>query len=268
MANKLFTETLAKYIAGLSDADGSLTIGASKQKDGSFYPALSFKIVQAESIDRGHKLMRRLHACTGVGTLAFIPSHGNKPTLCEWRIRARNELEYFLPHIIKHAVIKGKHFKRSLEWWRSIRGGRYNQEELTWFRKNLQQSRADTGPVKPKNFPSAAWLAGYMDGDGCLYLGKRQKMLTFSFHKDDLVAPTLIQKAFGGHIYAGLWKNNPTVFQYRLTLGGKYRLNPNGLKLLKYVISHLHIKKHNAELLLAMHQQRLSEEAPTGEATV
>ncbi|MDE7064797.1 MAG: hypothetical protein K2O70_04915, partial [Desulfovibrionaceae bacterium] len=69
-------------------------------------------------------------------------------------------------------------------------------------------------------------------------------------------------------IYKDCWKNNPNVFQYRLTLGGMRKLNATGLRFIHYILPHLHIKKHKAEQLLAMHQQRLSEEAPTGEAIV
>jgi hypothetical protein len=212
-----------------------------------------FKLVQAETIDRDFKMIQHLHSTVALGHLNYTEAKGNKAKLCEWKIRASEELEMFVPRIAKYLIIKGAHFKRSLEWWRTIRGSRYSQEELSWFRENLKQSRADSGPLKPKNYPSAAWLAGYLDGDGCLYLGERQKMLTISFHKDDIVAPQLIQKAFGGNIYTGLWKNSPDVCQYRLTLGGKNSLNPTGRKLLQYVVPHLRIKKHNAELLLALH---------------
>lgn len=267
MANNLFTETLAKYIAGITDADGSLYITAAKHGD-TFIPTIAYKIVQADSIDFNFKNITFMRNAVGFGSLNYTPPKGNKAALCEWKIRARNELELFLPHIIKHLVIKGKHFKRIFDWWRSIRGASYSQQELTWFRKNLKQSRTDTGPLKPKNYPSAAWLAGYMDGDGCLHLGKRQKLFTISFHKDDIIAPELIQRAFGGQIYTGCWKKNPNVYAYRLTLGGMQKLNASGLKLLHYVLPHLKIKKHNAEQMLAMHQQRLNEEAPTGEVIV
>lgn len=268
MANKDFTETLAKYIAGLADADGSLAIGATKF-DEKFVPNLTFKITQAKSIDKDFKLMNYLFNNVKLGRLHICTNQkGNRADICEWAVSSRNELEIFLPRIIKYLVIKGTHFDRTLTWWRNIRGFSYDLQELQWFRKNLKQSRADTGSLKPKNYPSAAWLAGYVDGDGCLYLGPKQKMFTVSFHKDDMVGPLFIQKAFGGNIYEHLWKNSPDVCQYRLTLGGKYKLNPTGEKFIRYILPHLHIKKHNAELLLAMNQQRLSEKAPTGEATV
>lgn len=269
MANTLFTETLAKYLAGFIDADGSLSLFAIKQNDGTFYPALTFKICQASSIDHNFRLLTSLFNKVKLGRIYIRQNQpGNKADICEWVIRPTNELEMFIPRIAKYLVIKGKHFSRTLEWYRSIKGTRYSQQELKWLRLNLQQSRVDTGPLKPKNYPSSAWLAGYMDGDGCIYIGKRQSLFTISFHKNDMQAPILIQKAFGGHIYAGLWKTNPSVMQYRLTLGGRETLNASGLKLLRYVIPHLQIKKYKVEQLLARHQQRLNEEAPTGEATV
>ena len=267
MANKLFTETLAKYIAGLVDADGSLSISASK-RDNMFYPQISFKIVQADSIDRDFKNLLRIFNSVQLGNVTYTESKGNKARLCEWKICSFSELELFIPRIAKYLVVKGMHFDRSLKWFRSIHGQRYSLQELHWLRDQLKQSRKDTGPLKAKNYPSAAWLAGYADGDGCIYIGDRQKMFTMSFHKDDIVGPQLIQKAFGGNIYEHLWKNNQDVYQYRLTLGGKQLLNATGEKFIRYILPHLHIKKHNAELLLAVHKQRLSEKAPTGEATV
>lgn len=263
MANKLFTETLAKYIAGLTDADGSLSLTAAKLPDGTFRPSLVFKIVQADSVDKDFKTITALHEATKLGRLQYTKAKGNKAPTCSWCISAYNELELFLPRIAKYLVIKGQHFKRSFDWYKSIRGKRYNQQELTWFRQNLKQSRADAGPLKPKNYPSAAWLAGYTDGDGCLYGGSRQKLFTVSFHKDDLCGVELIQKAFGGHIYHNLWKNNPNVSQYRLSIGGKKQLNATGVKFIRYILPHLKIKRHKAEQLLAMHQQRLNERDST-----
>jgi hypothetical protein len=268
MANRLFTETLAKYIAGLTDADGSLSLSAAKYSDGTFRPSLTFKIVQAESIDKDFKLITSLHEKTKLGRLNYTEANGNRARTCSWCISASNELELFLPRIMKYLIIKGQHFKRSYDWFKDIKGNKYTQQELTWFRQNLKQSRADTGPLKPKNYPSAAWLAGYADGDGCLHIGARQKLFTVTFHVQDICAIELIQKAFGGNVYHGLWKNNPYVSQYRLSLGGKQLLNPSGKNFIKYILPHLQIKRHKAEQLLAMHQQRLNERASSEEAIV
>jgi hypothetical protein len=75
-----------------------------------------------------------------------------------------------------------------------------------------------------------------------------------------------IQKAFGGNIYKHGSSQTADIQRLEINLG--FSNNSKASKFLHYVLPHLMMKKHTAEMILAKHKQRLSEKAPSGEATV
>lgn len=262
-------ESLKKYLAGFVDADGTLAFHFNKTESGYFSVGLQFVIVQAESNDPDFKLLKMLHAKFGVGNLngPYQRTKQQSPQML-WGVRDKNELEKFLPHIIKYMVIKGKHFQRMLEKRRELTGKQLTESQIKELKAWAKQSRMDTGPVKYRNYPLPAWTAGYVDGDGCFRLYPKKKnraeelRLKIASWKPDRCASELLLKHYGGR----LLDSSATVNTYYLNMGASFY--GTAKKFLGDVLPHLRLKKHKAEMILYWHKQRLSEATPTGEAIV
>lgn len=111
-----YNETLNKYVAGFVDADGTLAFVFNKTVDGYFRIGLQFGITQIDTRGRGFKLLRDLRDAYDVGGIYDVKCKNQK----YWKVSGKNDLEKFLPHIIKHMVIKGKHFQRMLDKRREL----------------------------------------------------------------------------------------------------------------------------------------------------
>lgn len=262
------TETLKKYLAGLNDADGNLCFVFYKTKAG-FKVTLKWALVTANSIDKDFQCIKSLHEAFGLGTILFLAQRETWAPTALWQIQRVGELEKFIPHIAKYSVIKGRHYMRLLEKRRELAGKILSVEEIAELKKWAKQSRTDSGPLKPNNFPSSAWLAGMIDGDGslvCKYQAQKKywrMRFTLALHNQDYPCLSFIQKAFGGEIYQ---HGNKNVSRIELNLG--FSKSSGAMKFLHYVYPNLRMKKHCAQILLTAHKQRLSERTSTEEATV
>lgn len=250
-----YNETLNKYVAGFVDADGALSFYFNKTVDGHFRICLQFSIVQIDNRGRGFKLLQDLRDAYDVGGIHNIEVKNQK---C-WRVSNKNDLEKFLPHIIKHMVIKGKHFQRMLDKRRELSGVNLTQEQVDELRKFAKESRADTGPTRYKKNASPAWLAGYIDGDGYLRCSDREHWLKIHVQKSDVCSVELIQSTYGGKIYKTAKEN---IKEFKLNFGASFY--GTATKVLKAIIPHLRLKRHDAEMILYWHKQRLNEKNPTG----
>ena len=249
-----YNETLNKYLAGFIDADGTLAFHFNKTVDGYFRIGLQFGITQIDNRGRGFKLVEFLKESYGVGSLSDVPSKKQK----YWKVANKDELEKFLPHVIKHMVIKGKHFQRMLEKRRELAGVNLTQEQVDVLRQFAKESRKDTGSIRYKKNASPAWLAGYIDGDGYLRHSDKEHWLKIHVQTSDVVAVELIQNTYGGKIYTTTKEN---IKEFRLNFGASFYGTAN--KVLKAIIPHLRIKRHDAEMILHWHKQRLSEKNST-----
>lgn len=164
-----------------------------------------------------------------------------------------------MPHIIKHMVIKGKHFQRMLEKRRELSGVNLTQDQVDELRRFAKESRADTGSTRYKKNASPAWLAGYIDGDGYLRCSGREHWLKIHVQKSDVCSVELIQRTYGGKIYKTTKEN---IKEFKLNFGASFY--GTATKVLKAIIPHLRLKRHDAEMILYWHKQRLNEKNPTG----
>lgn len=250
-----YNETLNKYVAGFVDADGALSFYFNKTVDGHFRICLQFSIVQIDNRGRGFKLLQDLRDAYDVGSIHNIEVKNQK---C-WRVSSKNDLEKFLPHIIKHMVIKGKHFQRMLDKRRELSGVNLTQEQVDELRKFAKESRADTGPTRYKKNASPSWLAGYIDGDGYFRCSGREHWLKIHVQKSDVCSVELIQSTYGGKIYKTTKEN---IKEFKLNFGASFY--GTATKVLKAIIPHLRLKRHDAEMILYWHKQRLNEKNPKG----
>lgn len=252
-------ETDIKYLAGLLDADGSfffnytanrayltvaldLTTGIDKD--------LKFTNWLCSNLDvRPHIHERELNA-VGVKSIKIIVSK-------------RSTIEMLVPRLLKYLVIKGGHLNRLFDKWKEVRGSRLSDEEIEELKKFTIESRKIAGPVKPKSWLPKAYVAGFIDGDGCYVMKKSSGSYNVSTvsHLQDRVVADLLFKQYGGRIhYQENW------IRWVHPLG---RTNKSfAVKFLRDMHRHSKLKRHKIEMFLHYHSQRLTEETPTGEVIV
>jgi hypothetical protein len=260
-------ESLVKYLAGLLDADGCLSFNFSRGYDERVRLSLRLSLVAADEIDR-HGFVASLPLLTGIGKTTRTY---DKYTC--WYTCQRADLEMLLPRLIKHMVIKAQHWQWMLDYWRRFRSQDQGQKSLseddvTALKNEYRESRKNrVGPIKPKNHPTWAWLAGYLDGDGCFSFrtSKNKNMrLSVTAHVCDMAVLEFLQKAFGGTI-----KNNSRSENIKVWWRG---LGPShnsfALRFLPSLVHHSRFKKHRIEQMIQFHRQRLSVSAPAGGAIV
>lgn len=255
-------ESLVKYLAGLLDADGCLSFDPTTGYDGNVRVSLKLTLTAADTIDRGGFVLS-LPGITGAGK-----THRTYDKYTTWAVCHRADLERLLPRLIKHMVIKAKHWQWMLDFWRDYRSqekGQKNlsQEEWQSLRQQYKESRVTrVGPIKPKNHPTWAWLAGYLDGDGCFSFrtSKNKNMrLSVTAHINDASVLAFLQNSFGGTIRDG---KRPTIKVWWRGLGP--RNASFALRFLPKLVKHSKLKKHKLEQMIHFHRQRLSVSSPKG----
>lgn len=264
-------ESLVKYLAGLLDADGSLSFQfVNKDESGSCRVRLLIYLCASERIDK-NGFVKSLPLLTGMGHASVISPKAvvvcNKQsrqtqTINVWQLSKRAYLEMLLPRVIKHMVIKAKHWQWMLDVWREKRGGRILAEEKEALVVASKESRrTNAGPIKAKNHPNWAWLAGYLDGDGSyLYSSKTNDGVTrwniavsAVAHVNDRCVIDFLHQTFGGDVHPD--PRSPTLI-WRRRLG--YQNRSFAEQFLPKLAKHSRFKRDKIDAILHHHRQRLS----------
>lgn len=263
-------ESLIKYLAGLLDADGSLCFSFKRydKAEDTFFLGLTLTLASSEAVDeRG--FIDDLPNQTGMGG-AY--RYGKQKQFKTWTINKRSDLEKLLPRLIKHMVVKGRHWQWLLETWREQRGAWLSTAQREELKAASKKSRVENaGPIKPKSHPTWAWLAGYLDGDGW-YRHKYQKPPANYWqinvgavaHANDIHVLEFLHKAFGGVIRNQGQAENVMVWWRNLGVKDA----SFALRFLPNLAKHSRLKRHKIDQMIAHHRQRLSVPTPAGEATV
>ncbi len=251
----MFSETEKKYLAGLLDADGSLSYAFNNG-----YLSLVMHLSMSESIDREGKYAKYLGS--KVGKLLTRKRDDNWAVQNEWVVRKRSDLEHLLPHITKHMVVKGKKWQHMLETFRAYKARPITKEDMFSLR---QVADALRGPLRAKKHPTWAWTAGYIDGDGWYLCRQRKTQIERHVgvvsHGEHLEGLELLHKAFGGVL-----KEDRGHYRWIKNLGPRDK--QFAISFLKKMVNHTHLKKWKIEQLLSTYSQRLSDFTPTGDAIV
>lgn len=259
---KYFEESEIKYLAGLLDADGSLSFKFCKTQTGKTYLYLVLSLTASKKIDKHgylYSLGERLGKCCEIKY--DNPNHNDA---VKWNVQSRRDLNLLIPRLTKHMVIKAKHWDFLYNMFTMYKG-----EDITGLVEVLKAtsglSRCDVGSLKPKKHPTWAWVAGYLDGDGCYTLSKRAVHVGAIAHVQDSSALELLRHAFGGSLY------EPREDNTRLWRRGMGKQNASFAKhFLNKVHRHSRLKKWKIEQMINFHNQpqRLSEFTSTEEAIV
>lgn len=266
-------ESLVKYLAGLLDADGSLSFAFKhdQNREGRYFVGLTMHLASSTAVDK-NGFVDELPSKTGMGN--FCKS-GDRKQFKAWAVSKRADLEMLLPRLIKHMVIKAQHWQWLLDVWRNSRAADKTcslseREALTQASK--ESRRLNRGPIHPKNHPTWAWLAGYLDGDGCyayrshVFNGYRQWTINVSAvaHVNDMGVLEFLQKSFGGRIVGQGQSEN--VKLWIRSLG--YQNRDFALRFLPKVAKHSRLKRHKIDAMIHHHRQRLSVPGTKVQATV
>lgn len=256
-------ETLVKYLAGLVDADGCISLLYRPIKGG-WRLQLHLSLSGAVSIDK-HDFIKSLPLSTKLGTTTSRQPE-NRAKQNVWHVCKRSDLEKLLPRLIKHMVVKGGHFQWCLDMLRNTKNKVLSDKDVSALKAAHYISRRES-VRKSKNHPTWAWTAGFLDGDGYYSLRHNKKTgrtvcrMGAVSHKDDRESLDLLHKAFGGSIY-----NEKDWVRWHRNLGP--RDAKFSLPFLAKVANHSHLKKHKIESIIHNIKQRLSKKTPEGEATV
>ena len=256
-------ESLVKYLAGLLDADGSLSFSFKhdQNREGRYFMGLRLDLASSETVDK-HGFIDTLPGITGMGVMT---KYGERDQFKTWVVTKRAEIEMLLPRLIKHMVIKAKHWQWMLGMWRSVRSEnktctRSEREALTHASK--ESRRLNVGPLKKKNHPTWAWLAGYLDGDGCysyrshVVNGCTQWTINVSAvaHVNDEVVLQFLLTSFGGRIVPQGQSENVKIWVRSLG----YQNRSFALRFLPKVAKHSRLKRAKIDAMIHHHRQRLS----------
>lgn len=263
-------ESLVKYLAGLLDADGSLSLSFKRDNNrpDRYFVGLMLSLSSSDKVDRKGFVLT-LPAQTGMGA---VSRYGDRSQYTQWRVTRRADLEMMLPRLIKHMVIKAKHWQFLLDSWRDLRRTSVSGREMDALRAAGKESRRlRDGPLKPKKHPTWAWLAGYLDGDGWYsrrYCKSPQNYWAMRVgavaHVNDAAVLRFLQESFGGSIKPHGQSESCEIW-YR-SLG--VRDASFALRFLPNLAKHSRLKRHKIDQMIHHHRQRLSDSAPAGEATV
>lgn len=251
---------MVKYLSGLLDADGVLGFGFNESRDGSKSNLFLQMKLSASSVVDKQSFVASLPSLTGLGFIHRFKGDLGQDFVA-WHVTKGSDLEKLLPRVIKHMVIKARHWQWLLDTLRERRrrplGERsISHEEREQLREASKASRhTNAGPIKAKNHPSWAWLAGYLDGDGCYSMDPVKRPCRYVLrvyacaHVNDASVLAFIQKALGGTV--ANHSQSPNVMIWYRNLGKADR--SFALRVLPKVAKHSRLKRYKIDRMIAYH---------------
>ena len=221
-----------KYLAGLLDADGHISVRARLGAS----PDLEVSLAQAAPYRRLLDYAQQLFG--GVVRERLDGAH------CELQLRS-GPARKCLERLKKYMVLKRHHAERMLEL---VDGSTVlrTPEEVAHVRAQVKQIRA-FGADRLPNHPARKWVAGYVDGDGCFTV-KVDKKTGYAYPLVSILAApnytaglVLLSGAFGGVIHA---RGQNAVWNLQLSQPSKAK------QFLGYFAQYLEVKRAIAYFLL------------------
>lgn len=155
---KNHSEQLNKYVAGLIDSDGSISL---KKTRGIVYLKTTIT-----SIDSDLLVSLRLHYNLGT---TYLKDNGS---ICVWELADKHS-KILLGRLTKHLNIKGQLSEFAM--WATKDKPHVNQCQWDELKTCYTKLRETTKWLKHPKHPSWAWLAGFLDGDGYYRFYQRKR---------------------------------------------------------------------------------------------
>jgi intein/homing endonuclease len=213
-----------KYWAGLFDADGSFDFRPTKRNNGNYYLNISATLYQKDiSVLEEFSLLYGIEVKPSKGC-SYVRLHGSKA-------------EMFMNEVKKHLVVK----RKVVEYLLTLKGT--TVDALPPVRNKVRQKRKENFSAV---FPSRQWMAGYIDGDGCILSSYRKSdgVLEFKLsvvsHVTQMCGLALMKKQFGGSI-----TEQGDVRKWTVSLSIS-----KGKQVLGYFMKHLKMKLPQAALVM------------------
>lgn len=236
-----------KYYAGLIDADGSLNIMPRPLSNGN--TRINIQVVIKLRYDQEEILQPIAdHYNVKLYHYSVVDNRtGNTYHSVGLNLNGKKAMR-LLEMIKKHLVIK----QSIAEWLLSVYNEEATPDRLEAIKAERTSLRLDTTPSK-KNHPTRQWVAGYIDGDGCINSGyakdtgslSLQIMVATSIH--DPQGVLLLHKAFGGR-----FQKRDNTLRWYLNIGDPSKAE----QFLTFCNSHLRIKRWQADYVLGIIRER------------
>lgn len=252
-------ETDIKYLAGLLDADGSMFFNYT---DNRVYLTIALDL--STGIDKDMKYTGwlcdklNIRPCVTKRELSAKDSFSIKITISK-----RTTLETLVPRLLKYLVIKGKHLQNLYNKYRELRGQKLSNDEISKLKEFVIESRTNVGPIREKSWLPKAYVAGFIDGDGC-YVMKRSSgsyNVNIVSHLNDRIVADLLHKQYGGRVH---YQENWIRWVHPLGKQSK----DFAISFLRDMHRHSRLKKWKIEQFLNYHLQRLTDKMSTDKVIV
>ena len=175
--NRIHSEQLNKYLAGLLDADGSASF-TFRPYNGKCTLGITFNLTQSFSNDPDGTLLKAIKDYYKIGVINYrsLSDDNNFSSIVVWTMSSADFLKLF-NLVGKHLRIKGTHWE-SLVWlYMELKGTKLSLNTREEIRQFSKCSRKNSSWIKRPKHLSYAWLAGYFDGDGHYRFRKRKKFV-------------------------------------------------------------------------------------------
>lgn len=230
-----------KYYSGFADSDGSFMLDPYKTSDG-YVVRCRFSATQTS---RRSYILEPLAQEFGADVKHY--TRYNKRTQKRYEssslILTSDKALRFMQQVKQHLVVKYD----LVDWLLSVDGKVVSKEELKSLRKVLKEKRDCLKPTH-KTKVSRQWMAGYIDGDGCIHSSFRKRdgclefKLSVASNINDPQGVDLLHKNFGGYIT----KNGQSMWW---SVG----VNKNNVeKILGHCIQHIVLKRSQFDFVIGI----------------
>lgn len=222
-----------KYVAGFFDADGSIMLKWWKQSD---HYRFTLQIEFSQRSDRDSVLSEVQNKYPG-------GVRRGKTDYSYLTYTGKAALSV-AEHIHKHSVIKGDYIRYIIDLYRYQRES-YTKEGKKILEGSRKQIRKQEN-TRVYNFPSRQWLAGYVDGDGSLFIrwdkvrNRGQCFFCIDTAPWDKEGVNLIHKVYKGNL-----KHKDNVSSYKKYIGPQHIES-----ILTPLAKHCIVKQRQAQMMI------------------
>lgn len=221
--NRKHSEQLNKYLAGLLDSDGSISLKISPDRREGYYRIyLSLSLGQSASVDDDFSLLRALRDFYNLGEVYYrdVPGDQHKSIVGVWRLAHKDSLILY-NRVGKHLRIKGTHWDNLVWVTRELDKTIIPKVALDELKEYSKCSRDNSRWLKHPKHLSWAWVAGFLDGDGHYRFRERDRdgstrtemYITFNCAQSDRFIADFFKVCFKGNVFINgvglcIWKRN------------------------------------------------------------